>query len=217
MPSAWMIGSLVIKSDLVVLIGSFIVGFLFFWFMSPHSKMETKKWIEEASNLLVVFVITLWIGKIFTNLHSFISDPISILAYLSDSKAFYIAVLLTVIFESYRKTKRDKQVIDLLYTFLNIFFTASFTYEFIQVISRSEISWQYLGLLVLIIIIFIMKQEIWARETLVFIGLLCWSGGLWFLSIFSSTMVFQFNLDHWFYVVIFLTSILLLIFRKRVN
>lgn len=122
MPSAWMIGSLVIKSDLVVLIGSFIVGFLFFWFMSPTQKWNKKKWIEEASNLLVVFVITLWIGKIFTNLHSFISDPISILAYPSDSKAFYIAVLLTVIFESYRKTKRDKQVIDLLYTFLNIFF-----------------------------------------------------------------------------------------------
>ncbi len=43
MPSAWMIGSLVIKSDLVVLIGSFIVGFLFFWFMSPTQKWKQKK------------------------------------------------------------------------------------------------------------------------------------------------------------------------------
>lgn len=43
MPSAWMIGSLVIKSDLVVLIGSFIVGgFLFFWFMSPTQKWKQK-------------------------------------------------------------------------------------------------------------------------------------------------------------------------------
>ncbi|MBM7573255.1 hypothetical protein [Aquibacillus albus] len=54
MPSAWLIGPLVIKSELVVLIGSFLLGIVFFRFISPNSKLETKKRIDGLVNLFIV-------------------------------------------------------------------------------------------------------------------------------------------------------------------
>jgi hypothetical protein len=218
MPSAWLIGPLMIKSELVILMGSFLVGFLFFRLMSPYSKPETKKRMDEVGNLFIVFVVSLWIGKIFTNFTTFIQDPLPILAYPSDSKAFYIAVGLSAIYGKFKIANGDRGVIDLLFAWLMVFFTTSFTYGFIQMIVGTAVfSWQYLGLLVLLIILYILQQDRLSKETLVFFGIGCWSLGQWLLSIFSHTTIFQFNLSHWFYGVIFIASVVFIIFRKKVK
>lgn len=218
MPSAWLIGPLVIKSELVILLASFIVGFILFRLISSYSTIVTKQQMDEVVNVLIVFVIALWIGKIATNFSTFITDPISILAYPSDSVAFYIASILSVIYVQIKTKRAYHQVIALLYSFLVVFFTASFTYEFIQmIVGTAAYTLPYLGLLVLLLILFVLKQDKLAEDKLVFIGLVTWSLGQWILSIFSEASVFQFHLSHWFYGSISLAVILLCIYRKKVK
>lgn len=218
MPSAWLIGPLVIKSEFVFLLASFIVGFIFFRLISSYSKITTKQKTDEVMNLLIVFVLALWIGKILTNFSTFITDPISILAYPSDSAAFYIASVLSVIYVQVKTKCAYHQVIALLYAFLIVFFTASFTYGFIQLIAGTAASsLPYLGLLLLLLILFVLQQDKLAKEKLVLIGLVTWSIGQWLLSYFSDTTVFQFYLSHWFYAVVSFAVFLLLIYRKKVK
>ncbi|MDL4839673.1 hypothetical protein [Aquibacillus rhizosphaerae] len=218
MPSAWLIGPLVIKSELVVLIGSFLLGIVFFRFVSPYSNLETKKWIDGLVNLFIVFVISLWIGKIITNLSIFINDPLPILAYPSDSKAFYVAVALSIVYGKFKLAKEYHQVIDVLFAWLIVFFTASFVYGFVQMIfGAAAFSWQYLGLHVLLLILFVLQQDKLSKENLVFTGLLSWSIGQWLLALFSRTTVFQFNLSHWFYAVVLIVSVIITIYGKKVK
>ncbi|WP_419893833.1 hypothetical protein [Oceanobacillus kimchii] len=218
MPSAWLIGPLVIKSELVLLIGSFLLGIVFFRFISPYSKLETKKRIDKIMNLFIMFVVFLWLGKIITNLSTFINDPLPILAYPSDSKAFYVAVALSIVYVKLKLAKDYNQAMDVLYAWLIVFFTASFVYGFVQMIFGAAVfSWQYLGLIVLLLILFILQQDKLSKENLVFTGLLSWSIGQWLLAIFSRTTVFQFNLSHWFYAVVLVGSVILTIYGKKVK
>lgn len=218
MPSAWLIGPLVIKSELVILLGSFIIGVIFFRLISSYSTIATKQQMDEVVNMLIVFVLALWIGKISTNFTTFIADPISILAYPSDSTAFYIASILSVIYVKVKQKRAYNQVIALLYAFLIVFFTASFTYGFIQlIVGTAAYTLPYLGLLVLLLILFVLQEDTLAKEKLVFIGLATWSLGQWVLSFFSETTVFQFHLSHWFYAAISFAVVLLLIYRKKVK
>ncbi|WP_018930915.1 hypothetical protein [Gracilibacillus lacisalsi] len=138
MPSAWLIGPLVIKSELVLLIGSFLLGIVFFRFISPYSKLETKKRIDRIMNLFMMFVVFLWLGKIITNLSTFINDPLPILAYPSDSKAFYVAVTLSIVYVKFNLAKDYHQGIDVLYVWFFVFFIASFVYGFVQMIFWSS-------------------------------------------------------------------------------
>ncbi|GAE95294.1 hypothetical protein JCM21714_4515 [Gracilibacillus boraciitolerans JCM 21714] len=218
MPSAWMIGPLIVRSDLVILIGSFIVGILFFGLVSPYSKTVSKRRKDDVGNLLIVFVVSLWIGKILTNFLMFIKDPISILAYPSDSLAFYIASVITGIYGKLKLVKSYQSLVNLLFAWLIVFFTASFMYEFIQIIfGKSAFSWQYLGLLVLLLMYSILQQNNVSKDKLVTTVLFVWSLGQWLLSLFSYTHIFQFNVSHWFYSIIFMVNIVLIIFRRKVE
>ncbi|SES03148.1 hypothetical protein SAMN04487944_115124 [Gracilibacillus ureilyticus] len=218
MPSAWLIGSFVIKSEIVILIGSLIIGLLFFWLISPDCKQNTKKRMDELGNLLIVFVFSLWIGKILLNLSAFIQDPLSILAYPSDSNAFYIAVVLSIIYGKIKIARSYNDMVDFLYAWIIVFFTASITYVFIQmIIGTAGFSWQYLGLHVLLIIMYTLLQDKYSKEKLVFSGIVLWSLGQLILSDFSHTYIFQFLISFLFYALIFIGTIIFIMIRKKVK
>ncbi|MEH6944612.1 hypothetical protein [Bacillus sp. JJ722] len=218
MPSAWLIGSFVIKSSIVVLIASFIVGLIFFRFTSLYTKLETKQRIDEVVSLLIAFVASLWIGKILINFSTFLSDPRAILAYPSDSKAFYIAVFFTIIYAKYRLIRNFHHFLDNLLSFMIVFLSSSLVYEFIYIIWGGSVhTWGYLGLLVILLTLVTVLQGSIPAYKLASITLFGWSLGQLILSIFSSTAVFQFNLNSSFYIIIFICSILLIIYRKRLK
>ncbi|WP_226037597.1 hypothetical protein [Aquibacillus saliphilus] len=218
MPPAWLIGPLVIKSSLVILIGSLLAGLLFFRIISPYSKSETKQRIDEVGTILITFVITLWIGKIIMNFSIFISDPIAILAYPSDSKSFYIAVFLTVLYGKYKFIRVSKHLIPLLFSWMVVFLTASFVYEFIQMIWGTNVhTLGYLGLLVTLIMVTILLPERIALENITLIILIGWCLGQWILSFFTNTTVFQFSLNPIFYLIIFIGSLVLFYFYKKLS
>src|SRR5690625_4868656 len=120
MPSFWMF------LPIAHIAGSFIAGFIFFYLMSALSKAKKKQQAEEVTSLLINFVIYIWIGKILLNFLTFIKDPLAVLAYPSNSHAFYLALLFSGIHILY-KNKRHKPDWQLfLYSFIHVFLFASF-------------------------------------------------------------------------------------------
>ncbi|WP_163530766.1 hypothetical protein [Halobacillus ihumii] len=218
MPTAWVIGPLIIKSSFIVLLGSFILGFFFFRIIGPFSKLETKQRLNELISLLIVFVISLWIGKIIINFSTFLSDPRAILAYPSNSEAFYIALLFTLIYTEYKLIDHYQEFLVLLLSFIYVFLSASFVNEFIHITWGYGVEdWGYLMLLVTLLIVLILLQGKITIAQLTSVSIWGWSLGQWFLSVFYQTSVFQFDLDQWFYSVTFISSIILFFYRKRVT
>ncbi|WP_216639616.1 hypothetical protein [Virgibacillus phasianinus] len=218
MPTTWIIGPLIIKSSLVMLIGSFVVGFVLFKFTSPFTKSVTKKRLDEVGTILFMFVISLWIGKILTNFSIFIDDPRALLAYPSDSKAFYVAVVLLLLYGTFKFIDNCKQFLEILFSLIYVFLSASFVYEFTQIILRDlAFAWGYIGLLAVLLILIILLQGKMTTKQLVFLVILVWSLGQLVLSTFYHTSVFQFYLDPGFYSLIAIGSIVLFIYRKWVS
>src|SRR5690606_9561316 len=141
-----------IHSTIAIIIFSWSMGFLTYYILSDSTKAEKKASMEEIAGQLIHFVIFLWIGKIILNLNIFIIDPLAILAYPSDSYAFYFAILLSgfTIVIQYKRRKIDALPFSIAFTY--IFLTASCVYEFMQVIWNTHIySTGYLCLIGLVI------------------------------------------------------------------
>src|SRR5690625_3372838 len=132
MPAVWMFMSI------IILIVSFIAGFIFFYVTSSLTNHVKKKQLGEITSLLIDFIILIWIGKLILNINVFIRDPLAVLAYPSNSKAFYIAVLLLILHIGYQVKRHKLEIKALLFSFVPVFLVASFVYEFIQIVWRSE-------------------------------------------------------------------------------
>ena len=216
MPSAWMLGPLIIKSSLVILVVSFILGIIFFRFISPFTKEETKKRIDEVVSFLIGFVIALWIAKIMLNLPAFISDPRAMLAYPSDSNAFYLAFVIMIIYTRIRVVKDYQHLITLQFTFITIFISATFIYEFVQIISgnlmQSPLQLAIHLIMLGFIVVYVNKKKL---GLIVFVSILGWSLGMWILSLFTTTTIFQFSTEPVFYLIICIVSVIVVYFRQR--
>src|SRR5690625_1979708 len=114
-----------------IIVISFIVGFAFFYITSPLQKELKKAQLEEMFSQLVNFIIFIWVGKIIWNFSIFINDPLAILAYPSNSDAFYIAILLSAILLFYKNWKKKLNVILLITYFLPVFLLVFFLFVFI--------------------------------------------------------------------------------------
>jgi|SRR5690625_2802581 len=199
---------------------SFIAGFIFFYITSTLSKTKKKLYIEEIISLIVNFIIYIWIGKIIINFSIFIRDPLAVLAYPSNSNAFYIAILLIILNVLYKIKRHRLQIEPLFVSFLPIFLVANFVYEFIQIVwYRDTLSLSYLALLMILIILQLMLAEK-IPEKITYILLLGWGIGQLVLNIFLPyTSVFNFIMAPWFLTAIVIVTLFLFIIhhRKRVS
>lgn len=147
----------------------------------------------------------------------FIDDPRAILAYPSDSQAFYVAAVLVLVYRKLKVVDNYRYFLDILYCLMYVFLSASFVYEFVQIILGREVfTWGYIGLLAALLIIIILLQNKLTTENLAFLSILGWSLGQLTLSIFYHTNVFQFNLSPIFYSIIAIGSTVLFVYGKRV-
>ena len=131
--------AIISKLILILIIAiSFALAFLAFYLMSNLAKEQRKQQISETASQLINFVLFLWLAKILLNLPLFVQDPLAVLAYPSNSEAFYLAALFTGILV-YVKAKQGKiNGGRLAHTFLQVFLAASFVYEFIQMTWREN-------------------------------------------------------------------------------
>lgn len=196
---------------------SFAVGFISFYFLSDLPKERKRKHIGELFSQLINFVIFIWIGKVIVNVPIFLDDPLAVLAYPSNSDAFYIAILGTASILLYKKIREKIDMLPLFGSFLHIFLVASFLYEFIQFITGAN---RYaFGYLVLLSILLILYIYFYGRTTtnrllgMLFIG---WSAGilvLLFIQPFVS--IFGYTMTPWFIVLFFIICFSIIIYKER--
>lgn len=130
--------STAILVNLGIIIISFLGGVITFYFISNDNKEQRKKQIEDIVSLIINFIIYIWIGKIIVNFSKFIKDPLSILAYPSNSYAIYMATIFIVINLLYRKYRHNESLGLIVEAFIPIFLSASFIYEFLQVVIQNQ-------------------------------------------------------------------------------
>lgn len=152
--------AIISKLTVILIIAvSFALAFLAFYLMSNLTKEQRKQQINEITSQLINFVLFLWLAKILLNLPLFVQDPLAVLAYPSNSEAFYLATLFTGILV-YIKAKQGKIAGSrLAHSFLQVFLAASFVYEFIQMTWRENpFSLPYLVVFGLLLVLFHVLQ-----------------------------------------------------------
>ena len=209
-----------VLTSIAIIVLSFIIGLLFFYLTSPRSHVERKQQIEEVVSLLINFVIFIWIGKILVRFSIFMEDPLAILAYPSDSSAFYLASLFIGINIIYKMKRHQFDAESLMKTFVPVFLVSSFVYEFIEMIWQGNAySWFYLGLLMVLILLFLVGANQLSETWMSYLLVLLWTVGqlvLTFIAPFAT--VFGFIMTQWYLLGLFvLFSGLFIYHRKRVS
>lgn len=206
-----------ILSSIAIIVISIIAGFISFYLIGDLSRSHKKKQLEEITSQLINFVIFIWLGKILLNFSVFIKDPLAILAYPSDSHAFYFAVLLSSIMLAYKSVRKQLDVQGLMNSFLPVFLAASVVYEFIQIVwYKDTYSIGYMVLLTVLLVIYLILHDRVAALTLTIIMLTGWSAGTLALAvILPFTTVFGYIMAPWFMGLFFLTSFTLIILKQR--
>lgn len=207
MPTAWVFISI------AIIIISFMSGYIFFYVTSPLTNQIKKQQLGEITSLLVDFVIFIWIGKITINIEVLISDPLAILAYPSNSQAFYIAVLLLILNIGYKVKRYRLKIKPLLFTFVPVSLVASFVYEFIHIVwGGNTYTWSYLGLLMVLLLLYLILHDRTSSKNVTFLLLTIWSLGQLILAMTMPFInVFGYMMSPWFMGLILVVCIILFI------
>ncbi|MFD2759404.1 hypothetical protein [Lentibacillus juripiscarius] len=211
---------MVITSKLIsigIMVFSIGIGFIILVMLDGLSKEQRKEYLEEMISQLINLVIFVWVGKIILNFPVFIEDPLTILAYPSDSDSFYLAVLFSVVLFFYKSSKWKLDTLVFLESFLLVLLTASFTYEFIQYIwNDNQFAFGYLILLTVLLLIFIFMQKRFASGTSILVILTVWSlGVLLLLLIQPFVTVFGYMITPWFLGLFFVIGFSYILYCKR--
>lgn len=199
-----------------IIILSLSAGFLTYYFLSDLAKEKKKEYVGELLGQLMNFVIYMWVGKIVLNLPVFIKDPLSILSYPSNSTAFYLAVIASVITVTVQSKRQKINSIPFLNAFISVFLVASFVYEFIQIVwNGNPYSMRYTGLLAVLIILFVVMRDRITVYRLNIIMFFSWSlGTLGVAFSMPFTTVFGYTISPWFLVFFIVACLLLLVLTK---
>ncbi|SET48618.1 hypothetical protein SAMN05216389_11291 [Oceanobacillus limi] len=187
---------------------SLAIGFLSFYLLSDLTKEKRKRHIEELTSQFINFVIFIWLGKIVLHLPIFISDPLSILTYPSDSQSFYFAIVLISLLLLYKTKRKKLNILPFLESFIHIFLVGSFVYEFIQfVVEDNPYAFGYLILLAVLIGMFFFLQERLTTMMIVMVMMIVWSVGLVVLGFVQPFVtVFGYIMAPWFVGLFFVLS-----------
>src|SRR5690625_2653605 len=181
---------------------SFISGMLMGFFIFTKPKETKKQLLEHITSLLINFVIYVWLGKVIIYLKQFISDPLSVLAYPADSKAFYVATVCLFINLMYRKYRHNEALTPMIQLFLPIFLSASSIYEFFNVVIDGHTGNRlyFLFMIMLTISYMIIHGNIPLRIQTILFGMILIVGQL-LLSVFMASSVFSYRLSPYFFVI----------------
>lgn len=200
-----------------IIVASIVAGFLSFYIMSDLPKETKKKQIEELTSQFINFVIFIWLGKIIANFSIFINDPLAILAYPSDSNAFYLAVLFITMLLIYKAKRKQLDGQSFIKAFLHVFLVASFSFEFIQLVwNNNHFTLGYLILLTILLVLFLSLSGHITTIRLSIVLLTLWSLGIIVLSFFQPFVtVFGYNVSPVFAGVFFIICFSGLLLKQR--
>ncbi|WP_010529534.1 hypothetical protein [Lentibacillus jeotgali] len=200
-----------------IMVFSIGLGFIILIFLGDLSKEQRKDYLEEMISQLTNLIIFVWAGKIILNFPVFMEDPLSILAYPSDSDSFYLAVVFSAVLFFYKSSKWQLDTLLFLKSFLLVLLTASFAYEFIQYIwNDNQFAFGYLILLTILLLLFIFMQNGVASSTSILVILTVWFLGiLLLLFIQPFVTVFGYMITPWFLMLVFVVGFSYILYLKR--
>lgn len=196
---------------------SLAIGFLSFYLLNEHSKETKRRHLEEFTSQLINLVLFIWLGKIVLNLRLFISDPLAILAYPSNSDAFYFAIGCVSLLLLFKAKRKKMYVLLFLESFVQVILVGSFIYEFIQlIVNDNRYALGYLLLLAILMGIFIFFRERMTSIVLLMTVITAWSLGMVILmSIQPFVTVFGYIIGPGFVGLFFAMSISRLAYQLR--
>ncbi|WP_273833533.1 hypothetical protein [Guptibacillus sedimenti] len=196
---------------------SLMIGLGTFYVISDLSKQKRREHIEEIVSQLINIILYIWMGKIILNFSLFIKDPLAILAYPSNSHAFYFAILLstlvTLLKSKYPSNNKPYFIESLVFVLL----VTAFTYEFIQMVWNSN-AYAYETLIVVgfLLVLFISLREKIASSTLLIVTITAWSGGMVLLDFIQPIVtLFGYIITPWFVGLFYLISMFIIINKRR--
>ncbi|RCW71971.1 hypothetical protein [Saliterribacillus persicus] len=200
MPTGWMIGSLVIKGSMLITLVSFLLAFLIIFLFQPLKKEKLKGALDLNGNALFIFLLGLWMGKILIHFPLFLEDPIAVLAYPSDSFAFYWAFLFFIIYLFIPKKETIPHRIETIYISVFLYSLASIFYYFLPVILGGELIniASFLFFIFLVIVMLSFDKRL-TKQSLITLALMIFGIGNILLTIYTSHTLFGYSLSVWFY------------------
>lgn len=203
--------------EIGILVSSLAVGLLAFYLLSDSPKAEKKKQMDDMISQMINFILLIWLGKIIMNFSLFLSDPLAVLAYPSDTDAFYTAVILMTIWLLVQSRRNKLKVFPLIVSFIPVFLVSSFFYEFIEWTAYDNpfAIGNLILFAVLIGLYFFLKERL-DEAMLLFILITAWSFGLVFMMTFQPFItIFGYIVGFEFVGLFFVISDGILIYRFR--
>lgn len=203
--------------EIGILVSSLAVGLLAFYLLSDSPKAEKKKQMDDMISQMINFILLIWLGKIIMNFSLFLSDPLAVLAYPSDTDAFYTAVILMTIWLLVQSRRNKLKVFPLIVSFIPVFLVSSFVYEFIEWTAYDNpfAIGNLILFAVLIGLYFFLKERL-DEAMLLFILITAWSFGLVFMMTFQPFItIFGYIVGFEFVGLFFVISDGILIYRFR--
>ncbi len=208
-------------SSIAVIVITFILGFAFFYQISNLPKAQKKHHMEEMASQLINFFIFLWIGKIVLNLSVFVQDPLAILAYPSNSYAFYFAFFACAVTFVYKSKRKNRNIFSYMDSFMITILVASFVYEFIQLVWVNDtFSIGYMILLSVLLLFVLLIRDRIATNTLTLIVLVIWLIGILLLAFIQPYVtIFGYIIAPWFLSLLLAICLIAIVInlRKRVS
>lgn len=201
---------------LIAIVISFVVGALFYYVLKEDTRQNKRKQIEEVGSQIINFIIYIWIGKIILKFPTFIKDPMAVLPYPSDSKAFYFATICIFIHIYLKFRNKQEEKFQLLQTFLPIFIVSQFTYEFMQIVFfEMKPNWLLLIFYACLIFLYmILNNKLSERKIqLTILTFLLMGNSL--LAIFTRTYVFGYPLHAIYFVLMFIWMLAFIIINNK--
>lgn len=196
-----------------ILLISFGVGLSFFYVTSTFATKDRKYFLDQVISQLINFIIFIWIGKIIYHFDIFIEDPLAVLAYPSDVNAFYIASLLLIILISYQVMKGKIHLPYFIQTFFPVFLSASFVYEFIQLMFYEAQNIYTLTLLMVLLLGYLFGWKQWQQQLYLIV---LWASGQVVISFFVPFItIFDYIISRLFFIGIILLAIILYSYHMK--
>lgn len=200
-----------------ILVVSFLLAILLYYVMSSKKKSYKHQTIEFVLSIFINLIIYVWIAKIFLNIGTFFKDPLAVLAYPSNSQAFYLALIFLLVHILFQMRKDNRQFKQSREAIVPIFLSASFFYEFIHTVTRKSVfSPYYLALLFILLIPLLIGFDKERQQTFHLSLMIVWCMGTLILTIvLPYTTIFGYLISPIFIVVLLCMFIGLLIYKQR--
>lgn len=204
-------------TSMLIYILSIALGVAVFYIVSDWAKEQKIKQAGEAVSQIINFVLFIWLSKIILSLPLLFRDPLALLAYPSNSKAFYLAILFSAAVLLYGVNSGQVKGQAIFGTLLHILLPAAFFYEFAQLAwFGNAYAFGNLILYAVLLGLFFGVNDRLSLYALSTVLLSLWAGGMLLnavLELFPS--IFGYAMEPWFILLFFTASQFLIFLNKR--